>query len=183
VGATPLYGFPYPELTDTPNGPAQIQSLASAVETRIQTVARVGRIGGKRYIGGATVALAINLAAESVCNIDSGSLSLIGGRSYKIHAMVRIRATGTAGDVILRLRDNSLAGTARGFRNLRLPVLTTIYEYEMTGLYDCVTSESKAFILTSQAQAGNGVDAMAGDGQVPVVVEVIDAGPITLTSV
>jgi hypothetical protein len=32
VGVTPVYGFPYPALTDPPNGPAQIQALAEAVE-------------------------------------------------------------------------------------------------------------------------------------------------------
>lgn len=32
MGLTPVYGFPYPALTDSPNGPAQIQALAEAVE-------------------------------------------------------------------------------------------------------------------------------------------------------
>jgi hypothetical protein len=32
---TPTYGFPYPELTDPPNGPAQFQALALAVENKI----------------------------------------------------------------------------------------------------------------------------------------------------
>lgn len=30
---TPVYGFPYPENTDAPNGPAQFNALASAIET------------------------------------------------------------------------------------------------------------------------------------------------------
>lgn len=33
---TPIYGFPYPSLSDPPNGPAQFQALAQAVETQIQ---------------------------------------------------------------------------------------------------------------------------------------------------
>lgn len=32
---TPTYGFPYPSLTDPPNGPAQLESLADAVETAL----------------------------------------------------------------------------------------------------------------------------------------------------
>lgn len=32
MGVTPIYGFPYPALTDAPNGAAQIQALAEAVE-------------------------------------------------------------------------------------------------------------------------------------------------------
>lgn len=35
---TPVYSFPYPALTDAPNGAAQIQALAEAVETRIQSL-------------------------------------------------------------------------------------------------------------------------------------------------
>jgi hypothetical protein len=37
VGVTPVYGFPYPALTDAPNGPAQIQALAEAVEADLVT--------------------------------------------------------------------------------------------------------------------------------------------------
>lgn len=35
---TPVYAFPYPSLGDPPNGPAQIQALATAVENKIITV-------------------------------------------------------------------------------------------------------------------------------------------------
>lgn len=37
MGLTPIYGFPYPALTDSPNGPAQIQALAEAVEADLAT--------------------------------------------------------------------------------------------------------------------------------------------------
>lgn len=36
--ATPVYAFPYPSVTDAPNGPSQIQSLATAVESKFITV-------------------------------------------------------------------------------------------------------------------------------------------------
>lgn len=39
MGVTPIYGFPYPALTDSPNGPAQFQALAEAVEDDLNTVA------------------------------------------------------------------------------------------------------------------------------------------------
>lgn len=35
---TPIYSFPYPALTDAPNGAAQIQALAEAVETEIDRI-------------------------------------------------------------------------------------------------------------------------------------------------
>jgi hypothetical protein len=35
--STPNYGFPYPAETDSPDGPTQIQALASAVDTQVAT--------------------------------------------------------------------------------------------------------------------------------------------------
>jgi hypothetical protein len=37
MSGTTTLGFPYPELTDDPNGAAQIQALAEAVDTTITT--------------------------------------------------------------------------------------------------------------------------------------------------
>ncbi len=38
TATTPIYGFPYPEDTDPPDGPGQIQALAEAVESDLDTV-------------------------------------------------------------------------------------------------------------------------------------------------
>jgi hypothetical protein len=38
VPSTPIYGLPYPSLTDPPNGPAQFQALAEAVETELNRI-------------------------------------------------------------------------------------------------------------------------------------------------
>lgn len=38
MGTTANYLFPFPELTDSPNGPAQIGALATAVDTSLKTV-------------------------------------------------------------------------------------------------------------------------------------------------
>lgn len=35
MGVTPIYGFPYPALTDSPNGPAQFQALSESVESHL----------------------------------------------------------------------------------------------------------------------------------------------------
>lgn len=35
MGNTPKYGWPYPELTDAPDGPAQIKALALAIEAAL----------------------------------------------------------------------------------------------------------------------------------------------------
>lgn len=36
--STPIYGLPYPSLSDPPNGPAQIQALADAVEDELDRI-------------------------------------------------------------------------------------------------------------------------------------------------
>lgn len=38
MGVTPIYAFPFPALSDPPNGASQIQSLATAVENKIALV-------------------------------------------------------------------------------------------------------------------------------------------------
>lgn len=38
---TPIYGLPYPSLSDPPNGASQIQALAQAVETQLQRIDNV----------------------------------------------------------------------------------------------------------------------------------------------
>lgn len=35
---TPVYSFPYPALTDSPNGPTEMQSMALSIESTIQTL-------------------------------------------------------------------------------------------------------------------------------------------------
>lgn len=35
MGLTPIYGFPYPGVSDSPNGPVQVQDLAEAVEAQL----------------------------------------------------------------------------------------------------------------------------------------------------
>lgn len=45
MGVTPIYGFPYPSLSDSPNGPAQLQALAEAVEADLSnTDSNVGAL-------------------------------------------------------------------------------------------------------------------------------------------
>lgn len=65
AGTTPNRSYPYPEPADTPDGAAQIQSLADAVDTDVSKL----NIDNDGYVQGAykTVALSnVTWAAESV---------------------------------------------------------------------------------------------------------------------
>lgn len=44
TGTTPTHGLPYPQSTDPPDGPAQIQALATGVENAFAVIAPVGSI-------------------------------------------------------------------------------------------------------------------------------------------
>jgi|SRR5215217_2250643 len=55
---TPTYGFPYPVSNDSPNGAAQIQALATAVEGKFVTVdAAINTIIGGEYRASGTQSL------------------------------------------------------------------------------------------------------------------------------
>jgi hypothetical protein len=47
MGTTPTFGFPYPESSDPPDGPAQMQSLAESIDSTIVTrdVVRAAQVG------------------------------------------------------------------------------------------------------------------------------------------
>lgn len=38
MGTTPIYGFPFPDLDDAPNVPADVQALAGAVDTTVDSI-------------------------------------------------------------------------------------------------------------------------------------------------
>jgi hypothetical protein len=42
LGVTTNFGFPYPAATDAPDGPSQIEALAEAVDTELETVVAGG---------------------------------------------------------------------------------------------------------------------------------------------
>lgn len=119
---TPVYGFPYPESTDSPNGPAQFQALALAVETILvrmdaQSVQRqyitpgatawnkpaglkgiyVWVTGGGGGGGGATTAAAGNLSPAAGGAGGSTAFAWIPASSLGASETVTVGAAGTAG--------------------------------------------------------------------------------------
>lgn len=100
MGVTANYSFPYPELSDAPNGPVQIGALATAVDTALDTVddsvdtldGRVDVVEADMLTGvvarhrrtsssGATTA---TTAATADTLIQLDSVSLLVGRLYSV---------------------------------------------------------------------------------------------------
>lgn len=72
---TPTYGLPYPALSDAPNGPSQIQALATEVEVELTRVDAVKPIGhgttaGKKMYG---AAYAVTIDASGFGSVTHGA--------------------------------------------------------------------------------------------------------------
>lgn len=81
MGTTPKYGLPYPELTDPPDGPAQIKALALAIETTLGPVIPTVQTGALTLVMNnaasatttVTYSRAFSAAPSPVANIQSQS--------------------------------------------------------------------------------------------------------------
>lgn len=93
MGVTANYSFPYPELGDAPDGPAQIRALAQAVDTVVDTIddrvdtIEILRARGivarhRRTSSGTSTTSATAGTAQAVVQLDS--VSFLTGRLYRI---------------------------------------------------------------------------------------------------
>ena len=70
MGPTPTYSFPYPELSDPPNGPAAFQALAEAVE---DTIVSTGLDAIPETLINAKGDLVVGSAADTAARLGVGS--------------------------------------------------------------------------------------------------------------
>ena len=125
---TPIYSLPFPSLSDSPNGPAQIQSLATATESAINGVDnRVGSIEAaypRGRIASATSASTALSTSEAV--VDIFTVALTSGRRYELtcnyvfgtaatNYFFRMRyeagsTAGLGGTIFHRIAPNGAAG-------------------------------------------------------------------------
>lgn len=99
---TSKYGLPYPALSASPNVPADIQSLATAVDA-------LGVIGGKRQTSaGAAVA-----TIETIV-IDTQTLALTANSVFQLDFNLYFVASAAGNDVSMKIRLTSVSGTILG---------------------------------------------------------------------
>ena len=117
MGVTANYAFPYPELGDAPNGPAQIGALASAVDTALDGVDdRVDNLetGTTRLLGRARRITSSSGSASStavgVLRIDG--IAVVSGRAITVRSgTLHPTSTITTDTIRLEIRV-STAGAA-----------------------------------------------------------------------
>lgn len=96
---TPIFDFPYPDPSDAPDGPAQIQALAESVESAIDDIYAGISFGGAVSTGGnvsvggnLSVSGSSNLNDVDADNISAGSLDVTG----EVQALGDVYARGLA---------------------------------------------------------------------------------------
>jgi hypothetical protein len=85
VGVTTHFSFPYPELSDAPDGPSQIKALADALDAELETIAPVVA----KYYGLADVA-SHPVTAATLQNVSSSYVipadEAVAGSAYELCA-------------------------------------------------------------------------------------------------
>lgn len=188
MGVTPIYGFPYPALTDSPNGPAQIQALAQAVETRVKTnsdtvdglSATVGSLGlGQRLVVTNTTTVPGITTTETVT--DQGSFTAAAGRRYLMIARFGAFSTVAADQIEAKIRWQAgatvtVAGTIvdsilEGFKGNGIRECFFLY-----GTTNSLPSGQVSVGITVVRGTGSGTLTRDGLGSMPSRLTVIDIG-------
>lgn len=95
--STPIYGLPYPSLSDPPNGPAQIQALAEAVEAELDRIDDT--ISGVPITQSSSVAATVNTTSTSyVALAGNPGLSFTAPTSGRVIIAIGAALTGSAAD-------------------------------------------------------------------------------------
>lgn len=146
-----------------------------------------GTIGGKRWTAGGS-ALALGIAAtESATNMDTGSVTLIAGRSYRFAVRFNyIPAAGGADTWQMRIRRTNVSGTQWGdwvFQtNQASFAMTAEFSIDRPDVGSTITD---TWVLTAQRAGGpDALNINNASGSSPAHMLVQDMGPVSrITSV
>lgn len=109
MGLTPNFSFPYPELSDAPDGPSQIGALAGAIDTELATIAPIVA----KYYGLADTTLH-SVTEASLTNVSSAYVipagEAVAGSAYELCC----GGTCTWGSTQQKLTLAMLFGTSYG---------------------------------------------------------------------
>jgi hypothetical protein len=112
--STPIYGLPYPSLSDPPNGPAQIQALAEAVEAELARID--GVLTGTPVTQSSSVSATVNTTSTSYVALSGDpGLSFTAPSSGRVLIAIGAALTGSAADTYammgFQVRTGNVVGT------------------------------------------------------------------------
>jgi hypothetical protein len=126
VPTTPIYGLPYPSLSDPPNGAAQIQALAEAVEAELSridatpaavTATDAGSVSttSATYVtlaGDPGVAFTAPASGRVMVHVAGAFDNTLSDTFGMMAFQIRTGTTVGAGTIVVAASDNDSAGTA-----------------------------------------------------------------------
>lgn len=161
--STPTYAFPYPALTDSPNGPSQIQSLAVALESKIAlmdaatnalAVLPKGYVGSHKPTGTAT---SVGTTETVACVFTFNATA---GRRYKVSWQADLSSTGTSTTGAgFRLRAKNTASTTDVTGTIvsaRDAVVSNAFNTQAQAFGDFVASVTGTWTVVATIYATNG---------------------------
>lgn len=165
---TPVYGIPYPALSDPPNGPSQLQALATEVETELARID--GLIAGnassittlqnnrERILAWGRRTSSSSSTTTTVGVIRLDGIALTGGRLYRVTYVTHPSSTvGT--DTIrteVRFTTNNTAATTASPVMFNSQVYDTPNAETHMTLYAPSVNETLSVLLCVTRFAGSG---------------------------
>lgn len=112
--STPIYGLPYPSLSDSPNGPAQFQALAEAIETELDRID--DDISGVPITQTATAAGSVSTTSLTYVALSGDpGLSFVAPSSGRVLVTIGAAMDGTVSDTYstmgFQIRTGAVVGS------------------------------------------------------------------------
>jgi hypothetical protein len=178
VPTTPTYAFPYPSLSDPPNGAGQIQSLAQAVENKIITVdatdaaqnssittinttlntLNMRSLGGRIATTAGVINAGITTTEVNITKIQFENSVITSGRIYVFHVTLSFQASAGNDSYQVRVRkDTALSGTIVAAKATITQVSGFTHYLEFHRPWSAPSSDADAdFYVSAQRIAGSG---------------------------
>lgn len=119
--STPIYGLPYPSLSDPPNGPAQFQALAEAVEAELDRIDDT--ISGVPITQSSSVAATVNTASTSyVALAGDPGIAFTAPASGRVMITMGSAVVGDAADTYAQMGFQVRTGAVVGSGTITVPV-------------------------------------------------------------
>lgn len=159
--STAIFALPYPSISDSPNGPVQLQNLAQAAEAALQgPVAWVENTGTQSLTNATATALTFNSA---LYNPDA---------VWAAGSPTRMTAPGTGTQAWLVFAQQCWSSNATGTRNLWFRV-------NGTGTQDYYRSRETAIATADHHQSVAGLLVITGGDYVEVMGEQSSGGALS----
>lgn len=108
MGLTPIYGFPYPGVNDSPNGPSQVQALALAVDAALAL--SDGRIAtSKRLVARGKLTAASAGSTGAVVGVMRVNAPIVVNKLYFVQGFYHPTSTVTTDNIEAGFKYNLAA--------------------------------------------------------------------------